>query len=55
MTIAGILISNIKMVAAPTWLKQKVVTSLWQRCISDRWGQYCISAGGLSLHKFQPG
>jgi len=40
---------------APTWPKQKDVTSLWLCCISVCRGQRCISNGGLSLHKFQPG
>jgi len=54
-TVAGILISNVKMSDAPTWPKQKYVTSLWLRCISVRRGQRCIGAGGLSLHKYEPG
>ena len=54
-TVAGILISNVKMSAVLTWPKQKDVTSLWLRCISVRRGQRCISAGGLSLHKSQSG
>jgi len=45
------LISNVRMLAVPTWPKQKDATSLWQRCISVRRGQRCTSTGGLSLHK----
>ena len=52
--LASILISNVKMSAVPTWPKQKDVTSPWLCCISVRRGQCCTSAGGLSLHKFQP-
>ena len=54
-TIAGTSISNVKMSAVQTWPKQKDVTSLWRHCISVRQGQRCTSAGGLSLHKYQPG
>jgi len=54
-TVTSILISNVKMSAAPTWFKQKDVTCLWPHCTSVRRGQRCISAGGLSLHKYQPG